>query len=84
MAIAWVYILRCADGSYYTGYTIDLQARLASHQAGNASRYTRSRRPVELVFSEPCRSRAEAMSRERRIKSLRRSDKAALIQSSAT
>ena len=51
MSDAWVYILRCADGSLYTGWTVDLERRLASHLAGDASRYTRSRLPVELVVS---------------------------------
>lgn len=77
---AWVYILRCSDGSFYTGQTIDLEARLALHQAGRASKYTRSRLPVEMVFTEDCSSRSEAMSRERRIKNMTRQQKAALIQ----
>lgn len=80
MGAAWVYILRCADGSFYTGYTADLKARLAKHRAGHASKYTRSRRPVEIVFAEPCGSRGAAMSRERQIKALPRRQKAALIE----
>ena len=52
MTKAWVYILRCADGSYYTGYTTDLEKRIAEHQAGEGSDWTRRRLPVELVFSQ--------------------------------
>ncbi len=78
----WVYILRCSDGSYYTGMTIDLEARLDLHQAGRASKYTRSRLPVEMVFTEACNSRAEAMSRERQIKRMKRPEKARLIADS--
>ncbi len=76
---AWVYILRCSDGSYYTGFTTDLEGRLAKHQAGQASKYTRSRLPVEMVYTEQCGSRSQAMSRERSIKALPRSKKAALV-----
>lgn len=77
---AWVYILRCSDGSLYTGYTTDLDARLARHKAGQASKYTRSRLPVKLVFSEACETRSEAMSREKRIKAMPRRRKLALIR----
>lgn len=77
---AWVYILRCSDGSLYTGFTTDLSARMAKHQAGQASKYTRSRLPVKLVFTEACDSRSEAMSREKRIKAMPRSRKLALIR----
>lgn len=76
---AWVYILRCADGSYYTGSTVDLEARLAMHEAGRASKYTRSRLPVKIVFTEACDSRSQAMSREQQIKRLPRQHKVALI-----
>lgn len=76
---ACVYILRCSDGSFYTGFTTDLEARLAKHEAGQASKYTRSRLPVEMVFNEPCSSRSEAMSRERQIKAMARSKKSALV-----
>lgn len=76
---AWVYILRCSDGSYYTGFTTDLDGRLAKHQAGQASKYTRSRLPVEMVYTEQCGSRSKAMTRERKIKTLPRSKKAALV-----
>lgn len=66
----FVYILRCADGSFYTGYTVDLQKRLAAHQAGTASKCTRSRLPVTLVYWETCPSKGEALSREAALKKL--------------
>ncbi len=75
------YILRCADGTYYTGWTNDLERRLAAHNAGIASKYTRSRRPVELVYHECFATKKEAMGREWRIKQLTRSQKEALIGS---
>ena len=74
------YILRCADGTLYTGWTNDLERRLAAHNAGTASKYTRSRRPVELVYAETFRTREEAMGREWRIKRLSRAEKLALIE----
>ena len=75
----WCYILRCADGSYYTGWTNDLEKRLAAHNAGTASRYTRSRRPVELVYFEALPSKEEALHREAEIKRLKRAEKLRLI-----
>ena len=60
----WVYIVRCGDGTLYTGIARDLAARLESHNAGRGARYTRSRRPVELVYSEPASSRGVALRRE--------------------
>lgn len=79
MARAWVYMLRCSDGSLYTGWSADLERRLRSHQAGTASRYTASRRPVELVFSRPMPDRSAAMREEARIKRLDRAGKLALL-----
>lgn len=76
------YILRCADGTLYTGWTNDLPRRLAAHNTGTASKYTRSRRPVTLVYREVFPTRREAMSRERAIKKLSREKKLALIQTS--
>lgn len=70
-----VYLLRCRDGSLYTGITTDLPRRLAAHAAGRASRYTRSRLPVTLAYSEPQPSHAAALRREAAIKRLRRSQK---------
>ncbi len=75
-----VYILHCADGSYYTGHTDNLEARLAAHQCGNIPGYTETRRPVELVFTEELPSRADALGRERQIKGWSRAKKEALIK----
>ncbi len=79
MGDAWVYILRCRDGSLYTGWSSDLQRRLARHRAGRASRYTASRLPVELVYEATMDGRGAAMREEARIKSLDRAAKLALI-----
>ena len=73
------YLLRCADGTLYCGITNDLEKRLAAHNAGTASKYTRTRLPVELAFAEPCADRSAASKREAEIKSLKREDKLALI-----
>ena len=72
---AHVYLLRCADGSLYCGWTTDVERRLAAHQAGTASRYTRARLPVELEWSRHMESRSAAMREEARIKRLPRSEK---------
>lgn len=74
-----LYILSCRDGSLYTGVTTDVERRLREHQAGTASRYTRSRRPVTLVHREVCGSRSRALSRECTVKSLGRRRKKELI-----
>ena len=79
---AFVYMLRCGDGSLYCGWTIDLSWRFEQHQAGKASRYTRARLPVELAWSMPMASRSEAMREEARIKRLSRARKLRLIDSS--
>jgi len=79
MSDAWVYMLRCRDGSLYTGWTIDLERRLARHQAGAASRYTASRLPVELAVAMPMDDRTAARREEARIKRLPRAAKLALI-----
>ncbi len=79
---AFVYILRCVDGSLYTGYTVDLQRRLKQHQSGNGGRYTRTHLPVELVYAESFRTRREAMRREIVIKQLPRKKKLALFEGS--
>jgi putative endonuclease len=78
--VAWVYVLRCADGSLYTGWTVDLDARLRRHEAGKASAYTRSRLPVELALALPMPDRSAAMREEARIKGLERAEKLALIE----
>lgn len=75
----YVYILRCGDGSLYTGWTNNLERRLAAHSAGKGGKYTRSHLPVELVYYESLSSAHEAMSRERHIKALSRREKLALI-----
>ncbi|MEI6239376.1 MAG: GIY-YIG nuclease family protein [Planctomycetia bacterium] len=74
-----VYLLRCRDGSLYTGITNDLPRRLESHAAGRASRYTRSRLPVTLAYEEPQRSKSHALKREAAIKRLPRGQKDLLI-----
>ncbi len=76
----FVYILRCADGTLYTGISNDVLRRLAQHNAGKASRYTRSRLPVELVYQEAQDSRSSALKRELAIKALSREQKEVLIQ----
>jgi predicted GIY-YIG superfamily endonuclease len=84
VAEAWVYMLRCGDGSLYTGWSSDLERRLARHRAGTASRYTASRLPVELVLARAMDDRGAAMREEARIKRLDRSAKLALIASAGT
>jgi putative endonuclease len=79
VADAWVYMLRCADGSLYTGWSTDVQRRLVRHRAGRASRYTASRRPLELALALPMADRRAAMREEARIKALDRTAKLALI-----
>ena len=74
-----VYMLRCRDGSLYTGWTNDLERRLKAHNEGSGSKYTRSRLPVELVWVEECESKEQAMSREWHIKKLSREEKLRLI-----
>ena len=76
---AFVYLLRCADGSLYCGWSTDVQRRLRQHQRGVASRYTRPRQPVELVWSAACVDRSAAMREEARIKRLSRAEKLCLI-----
>jgi putative endonuclease len=76
--VAYVYLLRCADDSLYCGWTTDVQRRLAAHRSGSASRYTRSRRPVELAAVVPVADRSAALREEARIKRLPRTAKLAL------
>lgn len=76
----WVYILRCSDGSYYTGHTDDLERRIAQHQSGTIAGYTHDRRPVELVFSETFPDRIDALEREHQIKDWSRKKKESLIR----
>ncbi len=79
MPEAWVYLLSCRDGSIYTGWTVDLERRLASHRAGAASRYTASRLPIDLELAIPMPSRTAARREEARIKRLPRTAKLALL-----
>ena len=75
----YVYILRCSDGSYYTGHTDQIEARLAAHRSGKFHGYTYERRPVKLAFLEELGSRDDAFRRERQIKGWSRSKKEALM-----
>jgi putative endonuclease len=74
------YILECADGTYYTGWTTDPQRRLRQHILGHGARYTRNRRPVRLVYVEEQADRGSAMRREARIKRMKRKAKEKLIK----
>src|SRR5436305_8446590 len=84
MPEAWVYLLRCRDGSLYTGWTVDLERRLARHRSGVASRYTASRLPVELALAIPMSDSTAARREEARIKRLPRRAKLALLSSAET
>lgn len=77
---AFVYMLRCKDGSLYTGWTNDLEHRLAMHSSGRGAKYTRGRAPLELVYSEELPDKEAALRRECAIKKLRREQKLALLQ----
>ena len=77
---AFVYMLRCNDGSLYTGWTNDLEHRLAMHSSGRGAKYTRGRGPLELVYSEELPDKEAALRRECAIKKLRREQKLALLQ----
>jgi len=76
----YVYLLRCVDGSLYTGIAEDVDSRCKQHNAGTASLYTRSRRPVSLVYQEPYPSRSLALKREAAIKAMSRQQKESLIR----
>ncbi len=77
----YTYLLRCADNTLYCGWTNNPEKRLAAHNAGTASRYTASRRPVEMVYLESHETKQEAMKREAAIKKMKRKDKLKLIGS---
>lgn len=79
----FVYIVRCADGTLYTGYARDPRARAIAHNNGRGARYTSGRRPVRLVYLETCESRSAALRREYQIKQLSRTRKLALITASS-
>jgi len=77
---AWyLYVLECSDGTFYTGVTKDMERRLQEHNDGRASKYTRSRRPVELLYSEKYPGRAEALVRECQVKTMTRRQKEKLV-----
>ena len=78
----YTYILRCGDGSLYTGWTNDLEKRIRTHNEGRGGKYTRSRLPVELVYHEEFETKEEAMRREWEIKQLMRAEKEKLIEMS--
>ena len=75
----YLYILRCGDGTLYTGITTDVEARLEMHRSGKGAKYTRGRGPLELVYTEQCADKSEALKRELAIKALSREEKLHLI-----
>ena len=80
METVWyLYILRCGDGSLYTGITTDVEKRLEVHRSGKGAKYTRGRGPLELAYRECCESHSQALKREREIKALPREEKLRLI-----
>jgi putative endonuclease len=80
LAENFAYLLRCADGTLYAGWTNDLSRRLAAHNAGKGAKYTRSRRPVTLVYAECFPTKAQAMRREWELKQLSRQEKLSLVE----
>ncbi len=81
MYLFYVYILMCNDNTLYTGYTVDIDSRLAVHNEGLGAKYTRGRLPVRLVYQEVLASKSDAMKRELKIKKYSRSQKLQLIKS---
>jgi len=80
-AAAWLlYVLKCRDNTLYTGITTDVSRRVEQHNSGSASHYTRSRLPVTLIFSEPCRGRSQALKKEYAMKQLSRKEKEEYIR----
>ena len=75
----YTYILECSDGTYYTGWTNDLEKRVKMHNAGKGAKYTKPRRPVVLAYYEAFQTKEEAMRREREIKQLSRKEKEQLV-----
>lgn len=76
----YAYILKCSDNTFYTGWTNNLEKRVKAHNAGTASKYTRTRRPVKLAYYESFETKQEAMSREWKIKQLSRAEKEILVE----
>lgn len=82
---AWsLYILRCGDGTLYTGIAVDVDKRFQMHQSGKGAKYTRGRKPLQIVYREVCGSHSDALRRELAVKALTREDKEKLISSAAT
>lgn len=79
----YVYLMRCGDGSLYAGYTTDLKRREQAHNTGRGAKYTRSRRPVTLVWWEECPDKGSALRREAAVKKLTRQEKLALVEGGA-
>jgi len=79
--VAWVYILRCSDGTLYTGWTFDLSARLEAHNSGRGAKYTSGRRPLCMVYCERMETKKDALCREMAIKRMPRKDKERLVAS---
>lgn len=80
----YTYILRCGDGSYYTGWTNDLNKRIRAHKDGHGAKYTKSRRPIELAYHEEFGTKEEAMRREWEIKQMTHAQKEVLIRTAET
>lgn len=80
MANHYIYIVRCKDASLYTGYTTDIEARIAKHNEGKGAKYTKVRRPVKLLYQETFETKSAALKREYAIKQLSRKDKLQLIK----
>ena len=76
----YVYLVRCADNTLYCGWTTDLEKRVRTHNSGKGAKYTRSRRPVELIYAEEYAEKQEALSRERHLKRLSRAEKLQLAE----
>ena len=76
----YTYIVECSDGSFYTGWTNDLERRMKAHNEGRGAKYTKSRRPVKLAYFETFQTKEEAMSRECQIKQMTRKEKEALVK----
>ena len=79
---SYVYVLRCGDGSLYTGWTNDLEQRLAAHQSGKGAKYTRGRLPIEMVYFEEMPDKSAAIKRENELKKLKKAEKELLIKTS--
>ena len=76
----YTYILKCQDGSFYTGWTNDLEKRIQAHNAGKGAKYTKNRRPVKLIYWEEYETKSEAMKREYAIKRMSRQEKEKLVK----